>query len=60
MSHRSTRIGIDENSCRRLYCLQRRTGTSVRKLVNALVRDYLDATLGRRFCPRSPHRRRFR
>lgn len=60
MSHRSNRIGIDEDTCRRLHRVHRRTGTPVRKLVNTLLRDYLDATLGRRFCFRSPHPRRFR
>jgi hypothetical protein len=46
--HRATRIGIDAHTCRRLYRLQRRTGTPVRKLVNALLRDFLDATTDRR------------
>ena len=45
--HRATRIGIDAHTCRRLYRLQRRTGTPVRRLVNALLRDYLDSATDR-------------
>jgi hypothetical protein len=52
--HRAKRIGIDAHTCRRLYRLQRRTGTPVRKLVNALLRDYLESAIDRRRPPRRP------
>lgn len=44
MHRRSYAIRVDANTCRRLVRLQRGTGTPVRKLVNALLRDYLDLT----------------
>jgi len=42
MHRRSYAIRADTDTCRRLVRLQRRTGTPVPKLVNALLRDYLD------------------
>lgn len=60
MPYRSTRIGIDGDTCRRLHRLHCKTGTPVRKLVNALLRASLDTTLGRRRCTRSTHRGRYR
>jgi hypothetical protein len=42
MHHRSYAIRIDADTCRRLVRLQRGTGTPVQKLINALVRNYLD------------------
>jgi hypothetical protein len=44
MHRRSYAIRVDADTCRRLVRLQRGTGTPVRKLVNALLRDYLDLT----------------
>jgi hypothetical protein len=60
MPYRSTRIGIDGDTCRRLHRLHRQTGIPVRKLVNAFLRGCLDTTLGRRVRPRSKHRGRLR
>lgn len=50
--HRSFAIRVDADTCRRLARMQRGSGTPVRKLVNTLLRDYLD--LPRRL---RPHRR---
>jgi len=44
MHRRSYAIRVDANTCRRLVRLQRNSPTPVRKLVNALLRDYLDLT----------------
>ena len=56
MHHRTYAVRVDADTCRRLSRLQRGTGTPVRKLVNAVLRDYLDSsTHGTR---RSPLRRR--
>lgn len=56
MHHRTYAVRVDADTCRRLVRLQRGTGTPVRKLVNAVLRDYLDgSTDGTR---RSPFRRR--
>ena len=44
MHCRSYAVRVDADTCRRLVRLQRGTGTPVRKLVNALLRDYLDLT----------------
>lgn len=54
MHHRTYAIRVDADTCHRLSRLQRGTGTPVRKLVNALLRDYLD--VARR--SRRPRRRR--
>ena len=56
MHHRTYAVRVDADTCRRLYRLQRGTGTPVRKLVNAVLRDYLDSCVPR--APRSPFRRR--
>lgn len=42
MHRRSYAVRVDADTCRRLVRLQRGTGTPVRKLVNTLLRDYLD------------------
>jgi hypothetical protein len=42
MHHRTYAVRVDANTCRRLVRLQRGTGTPIRKLVNAVLRDYLD------------------
>lgn|GEM_PF-1597777 len=42
MHRRSYAVRVDPNTCRRLVRLQRGTGTPIPKLVNALLRDYLD------------------
>ncbi len=56
MCHRTYAIRVDAGTARRLLRLQRGTGTPVRKLVNSVLRHYLD------FCahgaPRAPIRRR--
>jgi hypothetical protein len=44
MHCRSYAVRVDADTCRRLVRLQRGTGTPIRKLVNALLRDYLDLT----------------
>jgi hypothetical protein len=44
MHRRSYAIRVDADTCRRLVRLQRGTGTPIRKLVSALLRDYLDLT----------------
>jgi hypothetical protein len=44
MHRRSYAICVNADTCRRLARLQRGTGIPVRKLVNALLRDYLDLT----------------
>ena len=48
MHHRSYAIRVDADTCRRLARLQRGTGIPVRKVVNALLRDYLDLSRGGR------------
>lgn len=40
--HRTYAIRVDADTCRRLHRLQRGTGIPVRKVVNTLLRDYLD------------------
>ena len=42
MHHRTYAVRVDADTCRRLTRLQRGTGTPVRKIVNAVLRDYLD------------------
>lgn len=44
MHHRSYAVRVDADTCRRLVRMQRVTGTPVRKLVNTLLRDYLELT----------------
>ena len=44
MHRRSYSVCVDADTCRRLVRLQRGTGTPVRKLVNTLLRDFLDLT----------------
>lgn len=44
MHHRSYAVRVDADTCRRLARMQRGTGTPVRKLVNRLLRDFLDLT----------------
>lgn len=44
MHHRSSRVGIDEETCSRLRRLQRGTGTPLQKLINRILRDYVDTT----------------
>jgi hypothetical protein len=43
MHHRTYAVRVDADTGQRLARLQRRSGTPVRKLVNALLRDFLDA-----------------
>ncbi len=54
MRYRAHSIRVDADTCHRLSRLQRGTGTPVRKIVNAVLRDYLD--LPRR--SRRPRKRR--
>jgi len=51
MHCRSYAVRVDADTCRRLIRLQRGTGTPVRKLLNTLLRDFLDLT-----CPSHPSR----
>ncbi len=44
MHYRSYAVHVDADTCRRLVRLQRGTGMPVRKLVNTLLRDFLDLT----------------
>lgn len=57
MHHRTYAVRVDVDTGRRLARLQRGTGTPVRKLVNALLREYLDTFPERRCCRRSWRRR---
>ena len=57
MHHRTYAVRVDADTGRRLARLQRSTGTPVRKLVNALLRDYLDTFLAHRRRRRSWGRR---
>jgi hypothetical protein len=52
MHHRSYPVRLDADMCRRLGRLQRGTGTPVRKLVNALLREYLNLRRTSRRRPR--------
>jgi len=44
MHPHSYAVRVDADTCRRLVRLQSGTGTPVRKLVNTLLRDFLDLT----------------
>jgi len=57
MHHRTYAVRVDADTCRRLIRLQRGTGTPVRKLVNAVLRDYLDSCAHRALRPPLGRRR---